>query len=123
MKKIESVSSHPSIRGNLKLFSSELVYLCSTFEETGTQTCIDDCIEDNTKGKEDNILDDVLSLKDESMQHVLHNAKYHNLHNDLFQLHTKIHKLIIILGLISFESLYRLSSASLIDQFLAGEEM
>ena len=78
LKKIESVSSHPSIRRNLKLFCSKLVNLCSTFEETGTQT--DDCIEANTKDKEDNVLDDVLSLKDESMGYIMQNI-WQNLQN------------------------------------------
>ena len=79
LKKIETLSSHPSIRENLKLFSSKLVNLCSTFKETGTQT--DDCTEDNRALTEDNILDDVLSLKDESMGFIMQNI-WQNLKKD-----------------------------------------
>ena len=63
LKKIETFSSHPSIREKLKLFSSELTKLCTTFEESETQT--------NNDCTEDNILDDVLSLTDESMEKMM----------------------------------------------------
>ena len=72
MKKIETFSSHPSIREKLKLFSSELTKLCTTFEESETQT--------NNDCTEDNILDDVLSLTDESMGFILQNI-WQNLKN------------------------------------------
>lgn len=73
MKKIETFSSHPSIREKLKLFSSELTKLCKTFEESETQT--------NNDCTEDNMLDDVLSLTDESMGFILQNI-WQNLKND-----------------------------------------
>ena len=73
LKKIETFSSHPSIREKLKLFSSELTKLCTTFEESETQT--------NNDCTEDNILDDVLSLTDESMGFILQNI-WQNLKND-----------------------------------------
>ena len=73
LKKIETFSSHPSIRQKLKLFSSELTKLCTTFEESETQT--------NNDCTEDNILDDVLSLTDESMGFILQNI-WQNLKND-----------------------------------------
>ena len=63
LKKIETFSSHPSIRQKLKLFSSELTKLCTTFEESETQT--------NNDCTEDNILDDVLSLTDESKEKMM----------------------------------------------------
>ena len=64
LEKIKSMSTHPTTRNGIKVFSNKLLNICNDFEDKGTQT---------NDLNEDIILDDVLSLPDESLGFILRN--------------------------------------------------
>ena len=72
LERIKLISTHPTTRNGIKVFSDKLLHICNDFEEKGTQT---------NDLNEDIILDDVLSLPDESLGYILRNI-WQNLSKD-----------------------------------------
>ena len=64
LERIKLISVNPTTRNGIRVFSKKLFDMCNSFEEKGTQT---------NDLNEDNVLDDVLSLTDESMGFILRN--------------------------------------------------